>query len=359
VSQSSINLWGRAWKLTVQIATPPAPVGPFTTPIPQPPKQVVLTQSSWDPEALRLVFDVLQSTLPSPYWFALIKIYNLNDETMQNLLFNAAWVTLEAGYQDGPNKSSIIWDGPVLQVLFDREHVVDKTITFNCIAGPDILEKSFINTSLGINSSQLQAVSKMIAQKSGNVNQQISKKAQEDLRASQLLRGKTFFGQHSKYFGQIAVDNHLNYWINGVQHNLSELYDPAVKVNPDLVYAPPFGPNYQPPSSAANITRSIIGVPRQSTFGVLFTVLLDPRLVVKVPPLLVQLQNTVIQQQKFQVGQLPGILDQNGLVIAAQVHHVGDTRGNDWYTECTGFVRGYCQNLLDGLLAAASQGTLP
>lgn len=343
MSTSAIPLWGRAWKLTVKLAN-----GQSET----------VSQSGWDPEALRITFDVLQNTLPSPFWFAYIKVYNLNDVEMQNLLFNAVWVTLEAGYQTGPSKSSVIWDGPVLQVIFDRENVVDLTIAFNCVAGPDILEKSFINVAVGVNSSQLQAVSKMIAQKGGSVNQQISANAQKDLAAKQYPRGKTFFGQHTKYFGQIAADNNLNYWINGVQHNISDLFDPKVKINPDLVFGPPFPANFLQ-SASGNVTRSVIGVPRQSTFGVIFTVLLDPRLIVKVPPLLVQLENTVIRQQKIQIGQLPGILDQSGLVVAAQVHHIGDSRGNDWYTEVTGYTRGYCQNLLAGIFTSQSQGAAP
>lgn len=341
-STSTIPLWGRAWKLTVKLASG---------------EEEVLTQSSWDPEALRMVFDVLQSTLPSPYWYALIKIYNLNDVEMQNLLFNAVWLTLEAGYQAGPSKSSVIWDGPVLQVLFDRENVVDLSITFNCVAGPAVLEEQFINLALGPYSNQLQAVSKMIAQTSGNVDQQVSSKAQQMMQQKQYPRGKTIFGRTTKYFGQIADDNFLSHWIEGFQHSISDLFDPAVKTDPDIIYGPPFPPNYLPGARSGNITRSIIGVPRQSTFGILFTVLLDPRLIVKVPPLLVQLDQTVVRQQKIQIGQLPAILDQSGFVIAAQVHHSGDTRGNDWYTEVTGYTRGYCQNLLNGVFTSGSSGT--
>ena len=343
MNTSSIPLWGRAWKLTVKTSSG---------------SQIIVSRDSWDPEALRITFDVLQSTLPSPFWFALIKIYNLNDETMQDILYNAVWVTLEAGYQTGPSKSSVIWDGPVLQVLFDRENVVDFTITLNCIAGPAILEESFVNQAVGINSSQMQAVSNMIAQTGGNTQKQLSAKTQAKLKAKQYPRGKTFFGRTSKYFGQIADDNSLNHWVSGIQHNLSELFDPTVKIKPDLVYGPPFPPNFTT-GAHDSITRSIVGVPRQSTFGVLFTVLLDPRIIVKVPPLLIQLDQTVIRQLKVQIGQLPGILDQSGLVIAAQVRHVGDSRGNDWYSEVTGYTRGYCQNLLAGVFTASAAGAAP
>lgn len=350
MSVSTIPLWGRAWKLTVKLASG---------------NEEVISQSGWDPEALRITFDVLQTTLPSPFWFALIKVYNLTSIEMQNLLFNATWLTLEAGYQTGPTQSSIIWDGPVLQVLFDRENVYDLTMSFNCMAGPQILEENFLNGSF---LSQFQAVSKMVAATTGNastnptpqqMNQYLSAKAQQLLNSKQYPRGRTIFGRSTKYFGQIADDNFVQHWTAGVQQYMSEM-DSGVKTKPDLIYGPPYPPGYVPPSKdVSNMTRSIIGVPRQTTFGVIFTLLLDPRLIVKVPPLLVQLDKTVIQQLKLRPPNLPGILDQNGFVIAAQVHHYGDSRGNDWATEVTGYNRAYAQNLLAGVFTAQAQGVAP
>ena len=338
---SSIPLWGRAWKLSVTLASGSVEV---------------LSQSSWDPEALRVKFDVLETTLPSPFWFADVTVYNLNDPAMQNLLFNAVWLTLEAGYQDGPSKSSIIWDGPVLQVLFDRENVIDLTMRFNCLAGPWLLEQQFVNLSVGPMSSQLDVVSKMIEQMNGTVSQQVSSKANSLLSAKQYPRGKTIFGKVSKYIAQMSDDNFLNHWINGNQHYLSELFNPDITVNPDLVYGPPFPPNQNTAQPDASITRSIIGVPKQSTFGAIFTVLLDPRLKVQLPPLLVKLDQTIISQLKLQYGQILTPLDQSGLFVAAQVHHYGDTRENDWYSEVTGYTRGYAQGLLSGTFVAQAAG---
>jgi hypothetical protein len=343
---SATPLFGRAWKLSIKVASEDLDTGLPTS------NDLVISQSGFDPESLRLKFDILESTLPSPFWCAEVTVYNLNKTDSQNLLYNAVWLTLEAGYQIGPSKSSIVWDGPVLQVMFGRENVVDTTVVFNCIAGPYLLEKNFINLSQGPMSSQYQVVSNMIGLLGGDVNQQISSKAAELLKAKQYPRGKTFFGQVSKYIADMSDDNFLNHWISGNQTYLSELYNPDIQVNPNLVYSPPFPPNYSATNSDPSITRSIIGVPRQSTFGCIFTVLLDPRLKVKLPPLLVKLDQTLIQQLKIEYGQVLTPLDQSGLFIAAQVHHYGDTRSNDWYTEVTGYTRGYSQNLLNGVFVA-------
>lgn len=341
---STIPLWGRAWKLSVKLASGDVQV---------------LSQNSWDPEALRVVFDIVESTLPSPFWFADVTVYNLNDPEMQNLLFNAVWLTLEAGYQSGPSKSSIVWDGPVLQVLFDRKEVVDLTMRFNCLAGPWLLEQQFVNLAMGPLSSQLDVVSKMIAQMNGNVGEQVSSNAQKLLASNQYPRGKTIFGRVSKYIAQMSDDNFLNHWIDGNQHYLTELFDPNVKINPDIVYGPPFPPNQNASQPDPEITRGIIGVPKQSPFGAIFTVLLDPRLKVQLPPLLVKLDQTVISQLKLQYGQILTPLDQSGLFVAAQIHHYGDTRGNEWYTEVTGYTRGYAQGLLSGTFVAAQAGAAP
>lgn len=346
MSTSAIPLYGRAWKLSVKTVS--AAGTPVTT---------VLSQQSWDPEALRVTFEILQSTLPSPFWFADITVYNLNDPTQQNLLFNAVWLTFEAGYQFGPSKSSIIWDGPILQVMFDRPDVVNQTIRFNCVATTPILQNSFVNIAIGPFQSQYQTVSQMIQQIGGNVGQQVSSTAQGLLSAKQYPRGKTVFGSVSKYIAELSEDNFLNHWIAGNQHYLSELFNPNIKINPDLTFAPALPPNVTPGTTNASVTQSIVGVPRQTPFGADVTVLLDPRLAVKLPPLLVKIDQSVISQMKISYGQVLTPLDKSGLYIAGQIRHYGDTRGNDWYSEITGYTRGYAQGLLSGTFVAAAAGT--
>jgi hypothetical protein len=340
-SVSAIPLWGRAWKLSVKLTTGDVQV---------------LSRSAWDPEALRVTFEVLETTLPSPFWFADVTVYNLNDAEMQNLIYNAAWLTLEAGYQDGPTKSAIIWDGPVLQVLYDRVGVVDLTMHFNCMAGPWLLEQDFVNRSVGPMSSQLDVLSNMIQQKQGNIKEQVSSQASNMLQAKQYPRGKTIFGKLPKYVVQMSDEHFLSTFIKGNQPYLTALYDPAAPLTPDLIYAPQFPPNQTAAQTDPEITRSLIGVPKQSPFGVIFTVLLDPRLHVGLPPLLVKLDQTVISQMKLQYGQVLTPLDQSGEYVVAQVRHHGDSRGTDFYTEVTGYKRGYCQGLLNGTFVAQAAG---
>lgn len=352
MSTSTIPLFGRAWKLSVRTPSSeaPTPDATFNSNV------NILSQDSWDPNALRVTFDILQSAVPSKFWYGDVTVYNLNKPELLNLLRNANWLTLEAGYQSDPGKSSIIWDGPVLQVMFDRQDVVNLTARFNCVSTTAILENNFMNIAVGPMQSQLQTVEHMIQQLGGNLDDQVSSTAQKLMASKQYIRGKTIFGSIAKNIFDTSEDNQLTAWFRSNQPHISE-FDAGTQTVPAVTYGPSFPPGAALPNATSTITRSIIGVPQQTPFGCNFTVLLDPRLQVKVPPMLVEIDQSVISQMKIIYSQLPPMpLDQSGLYIAAQIRHYGDTRGNDWYTEVTGYTRGYAQRWLKWLASAAQAG---
>ena len=293
MSTSSIPLYGRAWDIVVTS---------------QDGERYTLSQSGWEPEALRVVFEVLQTTLPSPYWFADIAVYNLDlgNSDELNILLNASWVTLSAGYQSGSNQSSVIWSGPVIQVLYDQENVVDRIIRFNCMAiagkSPDgsLLNDAIVNQTNGILASQMQVIEQMIS--STNQQFQASTVAQS-LMSKRYPRGVTLFGPTWIHLEEVADDNMVSWWRSGDgTHNISELYvDPSTL--PDVTYSPAIPPGSSNVNPNPKITYSIVGIPKQSVFGCIFTVLLDPRLRVTLPPMLVKIDNAIIQQLKISIGQ--------------------------------------------------------
>jgi len=347
MSTSTIPLFGRAWKLSVKVA---GQDGPGTE---------VLSTSNWDPTALRVTFEVLESSYLSPFWFADVKVYNQNTPEQKNLLWNAAWLTLEAGYQTGTGLYATIWDGPVLQVIFDRENVVDLTMRFNCLGTIPLLANNFVNLAFGEQSSQYSVVENFMDKVGANANQQVGPKAKQLLQAKLYPRGKTVFGDIRKFMGGLADDNSVSHWNSSGLPIISEVYD-ASNPNPvSVIYSPPFPPGQAPANPDSSITRSIIGVPRQTPVGVIFTVLLDPRLKVKVPPMLAKLDYSIISQAKVVPPNLVYPLDPSGVYVVGQVHHYGDTRGNDWYTEVTGYRQDWAQGLLKQLFSAVSPGAAP
>lgn len=347
-SQSSIPLWGQAWTLTVK-----GDGMPTTT----------ISSTTWEPPALRVTFDVLQAMNRSPIWYADISIYNLTADTINLFIAAAAtgscWATLSAGFQTGPNVQSIIWNGPVYQLLYTRENVVDQKLTLHCVAipnGANLLPQAF---SVGPFFSQYNLISKMVQAanlpmlSTGPNVVTLGAVASQRMNAVQYPRGNTVFGTLPAYLAQTAAGNGLQTWLDGVSAYVSEVDNGGV-VTPNLIYAPPFPPGGdQPTPVPVGTTESVIGTPEQTQEGVNFTVLLDPRLKVGLPPLLVQLVRTQITQLQRTpyVGNAPltvlgGPDGSNLTFFVTQVRHTGDTRGNVWQTDVTGWSTAYASTLL-------------
>lgn len=107
-----------------------------------------------------------------------------------------------------------------------------------------------------------------------------------------------------------------------------------VPVTPAYTYSPPPSTGKQVlQQTPGGLSQTLIGTPQQTQEGVVFRVLLDAR-----PQIgdIVQLNYSVIRQLARSYGPkapLPSRLEADGNYIIAGIKHVGDTRGNDWYTE--------------------------
>ena len=346
MSTSNIPLWGQAWQLVVTSTTP----GGTST-------STTIEGITWEPEPLRITFDVMQAMNTQPLWYADISIYNLTDTTVQNLLLTATSCVLKAGFMTGPNQWSTIWDGPVFQAIYTRENVVDQKVTLHCIASPSpIINDNIVAFSLGPYASQARLLATM-AQETGQVpisNAQgtAGPVADQRLNATQYPRGNTVFGRTSKFIAQLADSNFLQSWHDGKQAYISEVTNGTIGT-PDLIYAPPYPPGSIPATQdlPPGTTQSIIGTPQQVQQGVVFTVLLDPRLRVGLPPQLVQLVRlktiSALTYTPTPDSDFPTPLSANLLFYVSQVRHVGDSRGNDWHTEVTGWSTAYAQTLLN------------
>ena len=343
---STIPLFGQAWELTITYATQGGS------------QDLVIASTTWQPEALRITFDVLQAMNSSPLWYADIAVYNLNDATKQNILLNATWATLKAGFMIGQNRYSTIWSGSVFQTIFTREDVVDQKVTLHCVASPRFTDDDILAFSMGPFSSQQKLLATIASDTElppfSAMQGTLGTVAEQRLAATQYPRGNTVFGRPAKFIAQLADSNFLQSWQDGSQAYLSEVF--TDKQTPDLIYAPPYPPGSIPATQQlpAGTTQSLTGTPQQIQQGVVFTVLLDPRLRVGLPPQLVQLVrlkslNAITRNPDPNSEQLPTALSANLTFFVTQVRHVGDTRGNDWHTEVTGYSTAYAQILLDML----------
>lgn len=345
---SAVPWFGRAWNLQV------------TT---QQGQQLVVSNSAWEPESLRIAFEVEQVAVQT-WWFADIAIYNLNTATEQLLLRanrndddasstgsgNIAiqqgdLVTLSAGYQAPPNSISTIWLGKVFQPMWERENGTDFKLTLHCMIGLFEDAMNVVSLPIGPLATQLQIVQSMAAQ----AHLGIESIDEQTLGNARLPRSRAVFGTPGDYFQQIGVGNKLHYWLSDKGINL--VGSRNAPTTPSLIYGPSSTPGTNiPVPNPETYTPTLIGTPQQTQEGVVFRVLLDPRLTVGQ---LVGLNMSAIRQipQYPLAQQGPTVLSQDGTYYVGGVRHIGDTRGQPWYTEVTGLTPLAWQTILASQLS--------
>ncbi len=298
-------LYGRKWKVTL-----------FNSDSTQ---AWEISDENFSGNGLRCTFAVEKVAYAFP-WYADLTIWNLSGDTMDNIyneLKQGMRVTIQAGYQNGTYGK--IFDGQVFQPMFDRQNVTDFIMTLNCINGLGLLTGNLCNTTLesGYDYAGIIAAMARSARTSIPMSQ-----ITPNLDSKKLPRGKVIFGDPKKFLRQITQDNGAVYWYGD---------DGLTVSNPDDDYA----------KEALVVTpeNGLVNTPQQVENGVIFQTLLNSDFTVKQPFVAVKLDNTVIRQAKVRMGQLVSPLDQDGTYKIIKVCHVGDTRGNEWYTEITGVNR--------------------
>lgn len=308
-------------------------------------------------ESLRVTFDVYTPAFQA-YWYADICVYNLDQGLTQKIISAAAppqptgsvsqqaitqgvIVTLSAGYQNGAY--GVIWKGVLFQPLWEREGTVDFKLTLHCVTALDKYSRNFISGQFAAGLNQTQLLNAIIAQTASTpapIKAASANSLSKNLSTQVFARGITVFGNPKKYVDQIAQSNNMQWWeSNGGLNIGSPVEDVAVTAADPLVFTPPPlpGVNSSAPVIPAKNQGIIVGTPQQTQAGVSFRALLDPRIRAEKPLQKVKLDYTQLILQKKQLGQLPGILDQNGTYIVGGVQFRGDTRGSEWYVEVTGY----------------------
>jgi hypothetical protein len=139
-------------------------------------------------------------------------------------------------------------------------------------------------------------------------------------------RGKVCFGMMRDILNDVASTHRVSWWIN--RNSLEFLPVSAYK-----------------PGDAVVITSKtgMVGLPHQTNFGVSVRCLLNPAISRGSQ---IKIDNTSVQRQQFSTTSssdaaninsiLATNLDADGFYKALMVNHIGDTRGNEWYTEVEG-----------------------
>lgn len=273
-----------------------------------------------DLSQLKFRFQTMQFDEESPNTCA-IRVYNLSEPTSNRIRTEYARVALRAGYKNG--NTGAIFIGSIRQFGIGRESVNEKYLDILAADGDIAYAFGFVNGTLDPGATPKE----ILARAAGTSTEPLAVAPDLPivLNGSELPRSKVLFGMMNDYVRDVATSLSATWSIQ----------------NGQIVMIPLDG--YLPGQAVeVNVGTGMIGVPELTEQGVKVRTLLNPNFRVGG---LIKLNNKdinkVIQQTPtdlrrfnswFDVQHLASI-SADGLYRLYVVEHVGDTRGQEWYSD--------------------------
>ena len=265
-----------------------------------------------DLSEMAIEFEVQAPNVETPKT-AYIRVYNLSPDTAKRVTTEGAQVILSAGYE---GNFGTIFNGQLIQARIGRENGTDTYLDLTAAVGDYTYNHGFLNFTVSAGSDvtgRLGMIANAVGLKTGVIQ------APPD--APKLPRGQVFFGLARDHLRTQCATIGADWCIN----DNGEL---------DVIASGSYKPGDIP---VINAGSGLIGVPEQTEIGVMVRCLLNPNLQQN---MLIQLDNAQIQQYGYstnffsQAGAafVPS-LSADGKYKVLVVNHVGQTRGNDWYTD--------------------------
>jgi hypothetical protein len=318
--QGGQAVFGRAWWITITSQVYEEGTNKIVSG-----NDISFGQKTWEPEGLHITFNTEQRIGSNvDYWTAIIVIYNMNDPTLQEIIKYGYKVRLDAGYQN-QELFSTIFEGIIIQPMWEQENGVDWKLTLNCIVG--VLE--FANNFVSYTSPGAIQQRELLAQMLSNSRYPLATDA-PSLPNDKITRATTFFGQPDELLGALAETNNQLMWASDRMAHFRDF------TKADIL-----------PTWTYKAGSGLVGTPQQTQDGITLTVLLDPRL--QLGGLVELDKGLIIAMNQYTIGNIPNILSASGKYYIFGLRYYGDSRGNDWYTEITGVYNYGLQNLF-GLL---------
>lgn len=270
-----------------------------------------------DLSALRFRFDIRRGDLQTPN-SADIRVYNLAPQTSQRVEQEFTRVVIQAGYE---GNYGVIFDGTIKQVRRGRQTPTDTYLDITAADGDAAYNFSTMALSLPAGSVPNDRVQFIIDSMVGNG---VEKGYIPDLQAQPLPRGRVFYGMSRDELRTLAQNMNCTWSIQ----------DGKVEVVGLNAYKPGEVP-------VLSYATGVVGLPEQTPNGIKVRTLLNPN--VRIGSL-VKLDNEAIQRMRYGLGvsEQPGVamaletgakINRDGLYYVMVADHMGDTRGNDWYSD--------------------------
>ena len=271
-----------------------------------------------DLSALEIEFKTVQSSESSPDT-ALIRIFNPNPNTVNKIQKEYTSVALQAGYLNG--NFGVIFNGTIMQVRTGKLSNVDRFLDIMAADGYLWHSYGFVNTTISANASNQSQLSAM-TQSLNNANVNIDPHATEVLAPTGgiLPRGKVLMGTGRAYLNDLSDKTNSQWFIeNGTLKFMAlDSYLPGEEV-------------------IINSNTGMVGVPESTESGIMVKCLLNPKIKigtrVKLNPQ--DIVNTTVKQQGYPTYKSTSFfasLNPNGDFVCIVKEHLGQTRGNTWYT---------------------------
>ncbi|MDC9027118.1 phage protein [Pseudomonas aeruginosa] len=274
-------------------------------------------QEGLDLSDLRIRFSVRRGDVSTPNT-ADIRVYNVSGETARKAdLREFSRLVLQAGYA---GNFGVIFDGTIKQVRRGRESQTDTYLDITAADGDSAYNWAVINTSLAAGSTpedHLQAAMKAMESRG------ITMGERPPLPTNKLPRGKVMFGMTRDYLDALGKTQDISW----------SFQDGKMTLIPNTAYLPG-------EAVVVNSETGMVGLPEQTQNGVNVKMLLNPA--VRCGRRL-QINNSSIQRLRLSPAEIDEAdvrfmlqqisLDADGFYKVLVANHVGDTRGNEWYTD--------------------------
>lgn len=272
-------------------------------------------------DPIHIQFDITKTVLRDPN-MAEITIWNLSPDTEREIIQEGTQIILEAGYDE----LGIIFKGQVFQPLRGKLNGTDYFLKLICLDGDAYLNLAFISGTLQSNQTRQQLAQQVLRDSTISLDSA----AIDDLTNTNFIdgsistseRGKVVFGDPSKYLNSLAKMGNSTFYID---NNEAKFFNPTASSS-EIKDA-----------HLVDITTGMVGVPQQIDYGVEVNTLLDPSIRLGD---FIKIDNRSVLQQQFSPGQIPYLLDSDGIYRVIKIHYSGDSRGQDWYSRLTTITQG-------------------
>jgi len=269
-----------------------------------------------DLSGLRIRFAVRRGDFRTPN-SADIRVYNLNDDTVQRIQKEFERVVLQAGY---PGSYGTIFDGTIKQVRRGRESQTDTYIDITAADGDSAYNFAVMNVTLAAGSTAQDHLEQALA---SMASRGITLGYAPQMSASKLARGKVFYGMTRDFLDTLGKTQDASWSIQ----------DGKMMLIPNNAYLPG-------EAVVVSAATGMVGLPEQTQNGITVRTLLNPG--IRIGKRL-KIDNASIQLYRYGlsvnsgtsnafVSQQANVAD-DGFYKAIVVDHYGDTRGNEWYTD--------------------------